>query len=310
MPAARRLLSDMGLWERFLAEGHAPWYANSAVWGSDEPAEQDFLADPDGCGWHLDRHRFDSWLREIAVARGASLLAPARVRALVWEDGRWTLDLDGGRCLTARLIVDAGGRRAPIARQLGAQLRTDDRLVCGWLHGKATSHNGVTYVEAVEDGWWYTAPLPERRRVLAFHTDSDLPAARMACDPVRLFAGALQVKALAGELAGFTPEPNGGFVAAAGGGVEPPCGPAWLATGDAALHFDPLSSQGLLNALFSGLAAAEAADGALANRSGWRDEYRAVLDGIERHYRQRLARLYSDERRWPESPFWRRRALR
>lgn len=28
-----------------------------------EPVESDFLRDPDGHGWHLDRARFDAWLR-------------------------------------------------------------------------------------------------------------------------------------------------------------------------------------------------------------------------------------------------------
>jgi flavin-dependent dehydrogenase len=41
---------------------------------------------------------------------------------------------------------------------------------------------------------------------------------------------------------------------------EPCAGEGFLAAGDAALALDPLASQGLLNALFTGLAAAEAAD--------------------------------------------------
>jgi len=36
---------------------------------------------------------------------------------------------------------------------------------------------GLTTVEAISDGWWYTAPLAEERRVLAFLTDAYLPAA-------------------------------------------------------------------------------------------------------------------------------------
>ena len=34
------------------------------------------MRDPDGHGWHLDRARFDAWLRHTAVARGAMLLMP------------------------------------------------------------------------------------------------------------------------------------------------------------------------------------------------------------------------------------------
>jgi 2-polyprenyl-6-methoxyphenol hydroxylase-like FAD-dependent oxidoreductase len=67
-PAARRLLTDMGLFPDFLAQGHAPCYGNRAAWGSAELHETDFLGDLDGHGWHLDRTRFDAWLESRLVA--------------------------------------------------------------------------------------------------------------------------------------------------------------------------------------------------------------------------------------------------
>src|SRR5208337_83816 len=81
-PAALRLLSDMGLLASFLEEGHIPWHGNRSVWGSAAAAETDLLRDIDGHGWHLDRTRFDAWLRAIAVGRGAHLLSPARVQCV------------------------------------------------------------------------------------------------------------------------------------------------------------------------------------------------------------------------------------
>lgn len=45
---------------------------------------------------------------------------------------------------------------------------------------------------------------------------------------------------------------------ASGAWLDPVCGEGWIACGDAALAFDPLSSQGLLGALASGVAAARA----------------------------------------------------
>src|ERR1700726_2918407 len=91
--------------------------------------------------------------------------------------------------VAAGFAIDAGGRAAPLARRLGAQRRATDRLVCGWVHGWARRIGrgaGLTTVEAVENGWFYTAPLPEERRVLAFLTDADLPAAAIARNSARL----------------------------------------------------------------------------------------------------------------------------
>jgi len=83
-PAARRLLTDMGLWESFTAEGHSHCYANRAAWGSAQPVETDFLRDPDGHGWDIDRARFEVWLRAVAVDRGAIQIRYSRER---WQQG-------------------------------------------------------------------------------------------------------------------------------------------------------------------------------------------------------------------------------
>lgn len=51
-----------------------------------------------------------------------------------------------------------------------------------------------------------------------------------------------------------------GYTAANPAVLSPPVyrGDTWLATGDAALCFDPISSQGLFNSIYTGLTAAEA----------------------------------------------------
>jgi flavin-dependent dehydrogenase len=55
------------------------------------------------------------------------------------------------------------------------------------------------------------------------------------------------------------------------------------------MTFDPLSSQGLLHALFTGLAAAEAADSYLSGDTAAPTRYQQIMHGIQYAYRQRLA---------------------
>jgi flavin-dependent dehydrogenase len=316
LPAARRLLTDMGLWERFLGERHAPWYHNRAVWGSADVYETDFLRDPDGHGWHLDRARFESWLRGIAVERGATLLAPARLIAVHRHNGAWRIRLQtpsGQREAVSRFLIDAGGRAAPLASRLGARRRVEGRLVCRYLYGTdqvPKSSAGFTFVEAVEDGWWYTAPFGGGRRVLAFHSDADLPAAYATSDPKVLLERARSRRELGAVLSDsrFVPGIEFGVTAAHSAILAPLAGSDWCATGDAALSFDPLSSQGLLNALFTGLAAAEAADRSLCGDISGLSDYCGTLDNIYGIYRQHLAHYYGAERRWARSPFWQRRS--
>jgi flavin-dependent dehydrogenase len=140
IPAARPLLADMGLLAAFETEDHAPCFGNRSVWGSPTPSETDFLRDPDGPGWHLDRARFDAWLRAAAVMRGTLLLAPARIETIERDAETWRLTIaSGGRRVraTARVVIEAGGRAARVAQRFGARRRVHDRLVCGWMHGRA-----------------------------------------------------------------------------------------------------------------------------------------------------------------------------
>jgi flavin-dependent dehydrogenase len=313
-PAARRLLADMGLLQGFLAAGHTPCYGNRTVWGAGAPEVTNFMRDPEGHGWHLDRARFDSWLRSVAVARGAKLLAPASPSLIRRADGCWQVQLttDRGRTdVSAAFAIDAGGRAAPLDRRLGAKRHMTDRLVCGWVHGRARATGqgaGLTTVEAIADGWWYTAPLPGARRVLAFLTDADLPAARIAHLGIRLAEHAADTVEIGTILAEceFTPD-QGGFTAAHSSALDSCIGDGWIAAGDASMTFDPLSSQGLLHALFTGLAAAEAADSYLSGDTGAPRRYQRIMDGVQHAYRQHLASSYASEARWPAAPFWKRR---
>lgn len=81
----------------------------------------------------------------------------------------------------------------------------------------------------------------------------------------------------------------------------------WLATGDAALSFDPLSSQGIYKALQSGLLTAEAIDETFrGHASAVRELPFRNRQSFERYLKTRQD-YYSREQRWPMSVFWRRR---
>ena len=80
-----------------------------------------------------------------------------------------------------------------------------------------------------------------------------------------------------------------------------------MAAGDAALAFDPLAAQGLFNAMYLGLAAAEATHRHLAGDQTALADYGAEVSAIRQAYRARHAAWYQLETRWPDQPFWNRR---
>jgi flavin-dependent dehydrogenase len=311
--AARRLLADMGLWEGFLTDGHAPRHAHRGAWGGEAPIERDALADPDGHGWHLDRTRFERRLRAVAAARGATLLAPARPTRLARKAAGWRMTLDrvGATVeIEAVLVIDASGRASKLLAPHGARRATDHRLVCGWMRAnRADLPDGVTQIEAEADGWWYAAPLPDGGAVLAFHTDADLPSARSGRSPAALLQRAQTLPMLGPILkAAEWEDAQGGYCAAHGAWLERPAGEDWICVGDAALAFEPLAAQGLFNALYTGLAVAETADRLLSGDHEAAADYCAELASVRATYLAHLLAWYGMERRWVDRPFWARRS--
>jgi len=306
--AARRVLAAIGAWERFAAAGHGPAPLKVSRWGSDATIELDAFRDPDGVGWRLDRGRFEADLRADAVARGAVLIAPARATQLTRTGETWTLSLDGGTTIAARRIVDAGGRRSRLLRPFGQRRVTMDRLACAYQtvpqRGDA---DPSTYTQSTPEGWWYTAALPNGRRIVAFHGDSDQPAFRRVLHDGPL-AAALRVPGLA-EAVGTveTAQASPPAACAANSAAASAAGPGWLAAGDCAIALDPLSSQGLFNALVTGMEAAEATLALLDGDETAMAAHAARIGRIWTAYASHHTTYYGMERRWPTAPFWSRR---
>lgn len=317
--AARVLLRDLGLWSRFEAQQHRPAWSHVSLWGDAQPVQRDAMLDPHGHGWHLDRVRFDGLLRDAAIQRGALWLGPSEVRSLRHTPGDshpWQCTLEEGgaqRQVRCRLLVDATGRAARVVRYGGGGVQRQDRLLClhTWLPARAgatPAWPGATLIEAAEAGWWYSADLPDGSSVLAFHTDADAPAARACRSAHELLRLAMQTQLIRARC-------KGGDVAGAKLGVAPAhsqhvdraAGADWLAVGDAALAFDPLASQGLMNCLYTGLEGAAAArrhlQGDAQALPGWAQR----VQGITQAYAHNLAQYYAMERRWPQQAFWQRR---
>jgi flavin-dependent dehydrogenase len=323
LPAAAAVpLRDLGVWDSFLVQGHRPAWSHASAWGQSAPSQRDALLDPHGHGWILDRTAFDCLLRDAAVRRGAEWLAGAMLRAAHHEPGTrhpWRCELltaDGTSLrLRSRILVDASGRSARVARLAGAAVQRTDKLVClhAWLpRGRdCAAWAGATLIEAAPQGWWYSVQVPDGATVLAFHTDADQPAVRDCRTAAGLLAYARQQTRLVrarcegldapAEAVAIAPA-NGQHCAAAVGGD-------WMAVGDAALAFDPLASQGLFNSLCTGLQGAQHAAAHLGGDTQALPAWARHVDGLRAAYARNLAAYYAMEQRWPEEAFWGRRRV-
>lgn len=307
-PPARSLLAHLGVWEEFQAQGHRVVYGTRAAWGGETPLDNDFIYMAAQTGWHLDRAAFDAMLADAAERQGATVLRQTRVRDSHRAGNAWRLTLSTGESLTARFLVDATGGAAAVARRCGARFVEDDQLVGIAGFFEASHGDPSTLVEAFEQGWWYTAGLPNGQRIVACMTDADLVQRMRLHDPpewrrklgaMRHVGQTVQEEQPLGALA---------IRSASSRRLEPAAGDDWLAVGDAASRFDPLSSQGIMKALRSGIFASYAIGDLLTrhDESGMERYRRFVFDEFK-SYAEVRTKYYREEQRWPENEFWLRR---
>ena len=320
-PGVQPLLRELGVWAQFLALQPLPSHGTRSLWGGPEIQEHSHLITPWGCGWHVDRGAFDRMLAEAAHAAGAQLLCRTTFHGCHRAGEDWELELechnedDSTRrrfWIRAKLMIDATGRVARLARWAGAKRLLFDRLVgiATEFHGIDVAHAGYVMVEAARYGWWYTAPIPGDRMVAMLMTDSDLSRGEGLAAEAGWYASLRDTTATWGRLAGGAPAWGPRLFAAVSQRL---CrngpSPQWLAVGDAALAVDPITGSGVVRALRSAKAAVPVVLALLAN------ETPLTIDAHERErdlectaYLQERAWYYGMEQRWRNAAFWRRRA--
>jgi len=87
-PQIRSPLMELGVWERFLSSEPMESYGIRSAWETQAARHRDFLNNPYGCGWHVDRARFDAMLAGAAAEAGAELLLSAHVKSCTMTGGQ------------------------------------------------------------------------------------------------------------------------------------------------------------------------------------------------------------------------------
>ncbi|MCO6452680.1 MAG: NAD(P)/FAD-dependent oxidoreductase [Caldilineales bacterium] len=312
-PESRLLLSNLGLWDAFVADGHLACPGVRSSWGTPGIYEREYIFSPYGDGWNLDRCSFDNSLARAVEDADAEILYNTRVTSLIRTREGWSIEIDAeGRKMTlfASFLVDATGRASAISRKLGAKRIVYDRqqALIAWLSTQKanTDLDATLLIEAVEDGWWYATPLPNNRMVAAFMTDpplhssSPLPLGKLWTEKM------VRTKHVQNRLGDYQLDdvivrPANSYR------MDRVVGDGWLSVGDAAMAFDPLSSMGINKALRSALAAANVAVRYIGGDSSALASYSADLCWDFEDYLAKRSTFYQQENRWPDQPFWRNR---
>ncbi len=249
--------------------------------------------------FQVPRDRFDELLLRRASACGAEIREGCEVTRVVFEGGRavgvMAQSEDGTpQAIAARVVVDASGREAVVARAARAVERIahlDRTALFTQVRGAwrdVDEREGdiqiVIFGEGAERGWFWLIPfLDGRTSVGAVVSGAWIRARQHLGGAAALFEAAVEeTPTVAWMLEGAQRVLAPGATADFSFRVGALCGDGWVAVGDAGGFIDPLFSTGAHLAMHSALAGAEAVHAALetgdmtaAQLEPWEQEIRA-----------------------------------
>lgn len=193
-----RILADMGAIDAVERAGFSQKHGVTFLWGERRRVHtflwregEASVAPPSGYQldytWHVDRHRYDALLAEVARERGARVLEGHAVDEILWDGeraaGARVRAGDVERELASRWVIDCGSRSGPLARTESGR-RLDEELrnvaVWGYLEGLGWSEelNGSpdrrrTLIITHPRGWIWVIPLAGDRASVGFVTSVD-----------------------------------------------------------------------------------------------------------------------------------------
>lgn len=307
-PSALPLLRKLNLLDLFERTAVQKTYGYHSLWG--KPVVNDnnfFFHRPYQYGLKINKQAI---IQELEAQQKKHVMLTGKDMLLQYETGNVGVatELDSGlTTINGKLIADATGRKRAVLNKMGIASTDHDHLIAFSCHLRYMRHpklvHGV-FIETFPEGWGIVSRLDETKNVMTLFTHINNPVQPQLKNYAHwqdVLAGTIYLKAFLSEKA--LTAVKGGKANSSKANVL--AGKNWLAAGDAAISFDPLSSHGITNAIYTAEAAAHAIDGYLVQ--GHKDaltQYDKALTEIFEQYLQTKNVLYRAERRWTESVFW------
>ena len=312
-PAALTALSRRGFGELLVHDAHERSPGVRSAWGAGFPMDKNYFMTAPSMGLNLRREHFDETMARRAERDGVRVQFDTRLHQLDRAGDAYLATVrgpNGEQPILADVVVDASGRSAIAARRLGARRRRFDELVAitGRIEGCGPNEDVArVLVESVEHGWWYGVLFSDGTLLATFMTDASIVQRHPERAP-GLWTEQLRRNRLIAPLA------NSGqwsghvdVFDAAAQVLEHEAPPGFLAVGDAAAAYDPLSSSGITKGFCDGFAGADALALACDGDERALAEHRSKQHRDFEAHRARQNDFYRAETRWPASPFWRSR---
>ena len=309
MADALPIMARLGLDSDFIAAAHTSLQSYRVTWGEPQPYERHLMTSPTGAGWIVNRSNFDAMLLDRCYDHNVRVYWQSRLVHVKQQfNSKWQLTFISVDMpdIEARFVIDASGRARAFTKQLGIKSQQLDKMVASCCHIENTNQDfsGVAHIASDVTGWWYYAKYSNSRGSLCYFSDSDLD---LPTTPEDLLKQAQNQPYLTDIIAQSKPVLNTFKRCPAYSSALQQCiGDNWLAIGDAAVSFDPLSSYGMTSALSGAFYASQAI---LRHFKGDVEHLQTYQTLIQRNYLSYLVRREQEYRKIPadKSLFWQRR---
>ena len=309
-PDIKKPLLTLNLYKAFLKDKHIPSFGSCSYWGSQYPGYNDSIMNPHGHGWHLNRKKFNQLLTQTADSKkNIQLIENSTFRKTLDTNTLIYKDADGAnRTLSYDFIIDASGPKSIVAKSFGETQIHDTPLICVGMKFKQEkpallSH--LTQIEAVKHGWWYATSLPNQEALVTLFTHASI-IKKLQLNSFLPWHNLLEGTSTEHWLKEYhySPSQHHLFMFAAHSFcLSSIHGRNWLAVGDAASCYDPITSNGIIKSITEGIRSAEMlrnGDRYVKNLYIHDQNVKARYE----HYRNMRSLYYNLERRWPNSAFW------
>ncbi|HEX7772499.1 MAG TPA: FAD-dependent monooxygenase [Pyrinomonadaceae bacterium] len=304
-PSALPLLQSLGLLDLFESNSLHRTYGYHSAWGSTAIVDHNFFFhSPFKHGLKINKQLLEQDLENLT---SENILRFEKMTAIRLEEQGVVVELQNDQVVHGRCIVDATGRNRALVKLLGVASDEYDQLTAYSCHLPRREHPKIThgvFVESFEHGWGIVSRLSDEVQVMTLFSRPRVGIQRELKDysrwPEILFGTAYLRDFL-------TAEPDMRVVGGDAGSSRATqlAGKCWLAVGDAAIAFDPLSSHGITNAVYTAHRAVEAITLHLSDADDKHfREYAESLSTIFATYLRTRHELYHRERRWPDAAFW------
>ena len=310
-PNAKPILKQLGLDALMRDKRHLKYYGNKSSWGTNQLAQKDFITDIHGHGFLLDRLHFENQLWAHYRKKRGLLFTTTKLKKIDQHTNGAILTIDDGQQLlnvNCNYVVDATGRKATVCRHLGVHKNMlDSQFAFSFTYKLKHSLERQILVEAAPNGWWYAAPNKGNELTVMYFT---LKALLPKNDQIHSFLSKeIDASIYLSKIisANCLSNISVNIIPAGTSRLEIPYGNNWVAVGDAAFSFDPISSYGITSALAAGYYAGQAIASTLSGKIEAKNAYRYIVEKAFNAYTEKLVHQYSLEQRWPKSFYWKNR---